>query len=191
MVSLLLLVASAAVSSTSGFALPGAFPRAPQATSTAPATLPTLPGAVSSLISHPLCVCSPSAHTLIWFSCVSEWTVRRPLRSMHLSQSGWTGLLRGRRVRGEHSVRVSVLGAGPRLAPNRARCREFRHPVSPMRLFALRAHADLARVFHGQCAPVWAQCTSTNQNWFGPACCEGTVCVENNPFWSQCLALAM
>ncbi|KAJ7922289.1 hypothetical protein B0H13DRAFT_2317552 [Mycena leptocephala] len=53
MVSLLLLIVSAAVSSTGGFALP----RAPQATSTAPASLPTLPVAASSLISHPLCVC--------------------------------------------------------------------------------------------------------------------------------------
>ncbi|KAJ6485201.1 hypothetical protein DFH09DRAFT_1339914 [Mycena vulgaris] len=40
----------------------------------------------------------------------------------------------------------------------------------------------------GACAPLWAQCTSENQNWIGPACCEGTTCVISNPFWSQCLA---
>ncbi|KAJ7354182.1 hypothetical protein DFH08DRAFT_1076999 [Mycena albidolilacea] len=38
------------------------------------------------------------------------------------------------------------------------------------------------------CAAIWAQCTSQNLFWVGPDCCEGSVCVVLNPFWSQCLA---
>ncbi|KAJ7853833.1 hypothetical protein B0H14DRAFT_2580222 [Mycena olivaceomarginata] len=38
------------------------------------------------------------------------------------------------------------------------------------------------------CAPIWTQCTSQNLFWVGPDCCEGSVCVVLNPFWSQCLA---
>ncbi|KAJ7477921.1 hypothetical protein B0H11DRAFT_2281148 [Mycena galericulata] len=37
------------------------------------------------------------------------------------------------------------------------------------------------------CAPLYAQCTSPNFNWFGPPCCEGSTCTELNPFWAQCL----
>ncbi|KAJ6490901.1 hypothetical protein C8R45DRAFT_1096445 [Mycena sanguinolenta] len=39
----------------------------------------------------------------------------------------------------------------------------------------------------GACAPEWAQCTSQNLNWIGPACCDGSVCTVLNAFWSQCL----
>jgi hypothetical protein len=38
----------------------------------APASLPTVPGAVSSAILCPLCGCSLSAHTLIWLACFMD-----------------------------------------------------------------------------------------------------------------------
>ncbi|KAJ7079466.1 hypothetical protein C8R44DRAFT_895689 [Mycena epipterygia] len=98
--SLLLFIASAAITSTTGSAIP----TSASPTTTAPTTLPTLPGAVRSLFFSESAVCERA----------DSWvTVRSPLGSMHFTELELdrTGLLRGLNLSGSQCLLVPVLGA--------------------------------------------------------------------------------